>query len=66
MRETPEGMYLLILAPFGIAGKEGNEPLTKQRVSEIVGLLAVFEGRNIAYERLFENVVKLDSHRSSD
>src|SRR2546425_3167532 len=47
MKETSIGMCLLVLAPFGNAGKEGNQALTRQRVSEIVGLLAVFGGRNI-------------------
>jgi hypothetical protein len=57
--QLPEGAYLLLLAPFDVEGKQGDELAIRQRMSEVVGLLVAFEGRNIAFRHLFDNVHEL-------
>lgn len=61
--KTPEGAYLLLITPFNTDGKEGNEVETKQKISDTVGLLAAFNGRNMVYEHLFNNVVRLSDKK---
>lgn len=51
---TPEGAYLTLVLPFEIDGQPGNEKATRDRISDVVGLLAVFNSRNIVYEHLFD------------
>jgi len=57
--QLPEGAYLLLLAPFDIEGKLGDELAVRQRLSEVIGLLVAFEGRNIAFRHLFDNIHEL-------
>ena len=65
MKETAEGVYLLLLTPFDVDGKNGNEFLTKQNISVAAALFAAFNGRNIIYEHLFDNIVHMDGRTSS-
>jgi hypothetical protein len=55
----PEGAYLFLVAPFDIDGKPGNEKETHQLIDEIIGLMISFEGRNIAFQHLYDNVIEL-------
>jgi len=64
-RETSEGVYLLFLAPFAVDGQPGNEPATREKISTAAGLFAAFNGRNIVYERLFDNIIEMSDGRSS-
>lgn len=52
--QSPVGAYLVLILPFERNGKPGNERETRSRISDIVGLLAALNGRNMVYERLFE------------
>jgi len=51
--QLPTGRYLLLMTPFD------NEPLARARLREMLGLLYAYHGRNIAYERVYEQVIKL-------
>ena len=57
--ETPEGAYLLLLAPFDVDGTSGNEAITRQKIGVAAGLFAAFNGRNMVYERLIDNVLSM-------
>ncbi|RCJ30513.1 hypothetical protein A6769_33175 [Nostoc punctiforme NIES-2108] len=59
-RDTPEGTYLLLLTPFDIDGQEGNEPAVKQLLQETVALLISINGRNIAFEHIFDNIAPMN------
>lgn len=63
--QLPEGAYLLIITPFDVDGKPGNELETRQRISEITGLLISFEGRNIAFHHIYDNVHELSKPERS-
>ena len=65
VRETSEGVYLLFLAPFAVDGQLGNEPVTREKISTAAGLFAAFNGRNIVYERLFDNIIEMSDGRTS-
>ena len=54
---SPEGAYLLIILPFDDSDPSGSESLIRARVTELVGLLIAVFGPNIAYRRLFDNIV---------
>lgn len=54
---TKTGNYLLLLSPWDIEGEEESEMLSEHRISIASSLLAVFNGRNIIYEHVFDNVV---------
>jgi len=56
--KTPIGTYLLVLTPFDIDGKEGNVNQTKIEISIVAGLLGSFNGRNMIFEKIFENIYK--------
>lgn len=51
--QLPQGRYLLLITPFD------DEPLARARLREMLGLLYAYHGRNIAYERVYEQVIKL-------
>ena len=58
-RETVDGVYLLLIAPFDVEGTPGNEGVTRQRVHEAVGLLVAFNGLNMAFQYLYDNRLSL-------
>lgn len=62
--ETKEGTYLLLLTPLHVDGQQGNELIVKERIGAAVGLLSVFNGRNMVYERLFEFVTDMQDGRT--
>lgn len=59
VKETKEGMYLLLLTPHNIDGNEGNEVFVREQISYIAGLFAAFSGRNIVYDKIFDNIIHL-------
>lgn len=63
--ETAEGVYLLLITPFGVDGSPGNEAATRERISVASGLLAAFNGHNMIYQRLFDNSVHLGDGKVS-
>lgn len=63
--EAPQGAYLLLLTPLDIDGKEGNEARIRERIAAAVGLLATIGGRNMVYERLYENILHLEDGKLS-
>ena len=52
--QSPVGAYLVLILPFEKNREPGNEKDTRFRISEVVGLLAVLNGRNMVYEHLFD------------
>jgi hypothetical protein len=48
-----------VLAPFDVDGRQGDEHAVRQRIAEVVGLLVAFEGKNIAFQHLFDNVQEM-------
>ena len=55
---SAHGGWLLLLTPFVVDGRPGNEAATRLRVSELAGLFAVFCGRNAVFEHVFDNEVR--------
>lgn len=64
-RTTPEGTYVLALAPYSIDGAPGSEPATRDHVREAVGLIGAHFGRNGAYQHLFDNILELGTDQIS-
>lgn len=60
-QETNEGTYLLLIAPFDINGEKGSEQRTSQLITEAVALLTSHYGRNIAYDKVYDNRVHMSS-----
>lgn len=51
--QVPEGRYLLLLTPLD------TEPAARARLREALGLLYAYHGRNIAYDRIYEQIAKI-------
>jgi hypothetical protein len=60
---SPEGAYLLLILPFDDADPSGSESRNRARVAELGGLLVALFGPNLAYRRLFDNVVRPQSNQ---
>jgi hypothetical protein len=52
--QTPVGPYLLLIAPFDDNGRSGEEQKTRSRISEVIGMLVALNGRNMAFEHIFD------------
>lgn len=63
IKKTPEGAYLLFFLPFDIDGEKGNETITLQKIHIATGLFAVFNGRNIVYKRVYDNIIELATEK---
>jgi hypothetical protein len=59
---TPEGSYLLIVLPYDESDPSRSESHIRARIVEIAGLLVAVFGPNMAYQRLFDNIVKPPSY----
>ncbi len=57
--KTPESGWLLILQPFVIDGLEQNEPLIRMKAGIYATLYAALNGRNMAFDREFDNIISL-------
>jgi len=64
-KTTPEGPYLVLILPFDKDGVAGSERITRDRISDIVGLLIAFNDQNMAFEHLFDYVINLDGKERS-
>ena len=64
-KTTPEGGYTFLVLPFDVDGQHGNERLTRERIADVVGLLAALNERNMAYEHVFEYVNRADGKERS-
>jgi len=60
---SPEGTYLLIIAPFAIDGREGNEALTRDKIRSALGLVASFYTKAALYQHLFDNILQIGDQR---
>lgn len=63
-KDTTEGVHLLLLTPFEVDGKSGNEIIAKNNISVVAALFAAFNGRNMVYEHLFDNIVHMSGGMS--
>ncbi|MBI2333222.1 MAG: hypothetical protein HYU84_13880 [Chloroflexi bacterium] len=52
--QSPIGAYLILLLPFDKQGALGLEEETRVRISEVIGLLTAVNGRNMAFEHIFD------------
>ncbi len=64
-KSEPHGFYVLFLLPFGADGTFGDEGLTRDRIRDAVGLLAILFGKNFVFKHLFDNVTKLGRDETS-
>lgn len=55
MEKTSRGTYFLIILPFKIDDNTRSETEVRFKVSSFVGLLSAFNGRNMVYEKVFDN-----------
>lgn len=64
-KQTPIGAYLIIVLPFDVDSKEGNERVTKDRIADIVGLIASVNQMNMIFTHLFDYVYNLSRKEKS-
>lgn len=59
---TPESLYTVFLSPFTRSeGTNAGEAEAEERIEIARALLAAFQGRNIAYLKVFENTYSFES-----
>lgn len=58
-KTTQQGWWLLFILPFRVDGKETPENEIRYKVDILTALFAACNGRNIVYERVFDNVVQM-------
>lgn len=58
--ETKLGTYLLFILPFKVDGVDGDEVLSRYKVSIAASLFAALNGRNMVYEHIFDNTILLN------
>lgn len=58
-RETPQGVWLVLLAPYAVDGVQGDEVEVRRRLESVAGLFAAFDGFNVVYESGPENIIEL-------
>ena len=54
-----EGVYLVMLTPLSLG--EGREVAARQKIDAAVGLFLAVNGRNVAYDRVFEGIQTIPS-----
>jgi hypothetical protein len=64
-KTTPEGGYTIFLLPFDVDGQAGLERITRERINDIVGLLAALNERNMVYQHIFDYVHRADGKERS-
>lgn len=62
---SQEGSYLLLVLPFDDSRPSESEVEIRARTEELVGILTSVFGPNIAYNRLFDNVVRIQNNQRS-
>lgn len=64
--ETPEGGWLIILQPYVVDGAERAEYKIKIKAGVYAALFAAMNGRNMAFERVVDNIAALkDGHTTA-
>lgn len=63
--QSPEGPHLILLLPYGRPDTPGDEPLTRDRVATLLGLLVAQFGPNIAFDHLYDQALDLASGQGS-
>ena len=64
-KETLEGAYILLISPYVIDGKERPESEVRQVLQETVALLMAINGRNTAFELIFDNIVPMTGENTT-
>lgn len=62
---TEEGAYLIVILRNKNNGVEEDERKIRERISDTIGLVIAFNGRNMAYEHIFDYVVDLAGYEQS-
>ncbi len=62
---TPEGGWLLIVQPYIVDGVELNEYEIRARSGSYAALYGAINGRNMAFERVFDNIAALSDGKST-
>lgn len=55
-KETLEGAYILLITPYIVDGQERQETKVRQILQETIALLMAMNGRNTAFELIFDNI----------
>lgn len=63
--ETKDGCWLLIIQPYVVDGIELNEYEIKTRAGSYAALYGAINGRNMAFERIFDNIAELRDGKST-
>lgn len=63
--ETPEGGWLIILQPYVIDGAESTEYKIRVNAGIYAALYAAMNGRNMAFERVVDNIAALKDGKTS-
>ncbi len=58
-KDTLEGAYILLMAPYIVDGKERREIEVRQLLQETIALLMALDGRNAAFELIFDNIAPM-------
>lgn len=64
-RDTGEGAWLLLIQPYVIDGVEQREYEIKARAGFYAALYAAINGRNMAFDRIFDNIVALSDGKQT-
>ncbi len=65
LQTEPAGIYLLLVCPHNVDGKLGVEFETKNRIATTLGLLNAHCGKNIGFDKLFEQELSADGLSTS-
>lgn len=63
--DTPEGGWLIILQPYVIDGVEATEYKVKVNAGIYAALFAAMNGRNMAFERVVDNIATLKDDKTT-
>jgi hypothetical protein len=64
-QDTFPGVYLILLTPSTVDGNEIADAVIEKRLKEVVGLLMVLNGRNIAFEHIYDNIITFEGNKIS-
>lgn len=60
---SDEGAYLLLVFPFDASEPNRSEGEIRVKIQELVGILVAVFGPNVAYHRVFDNVILPDENK---
>jgi Apea-like HEPN len=58
-KDTLEGAYVILISPYIIDGRERQEIEVRQSLQETIALLIAMNGRNAAFEFIFDNIIPM-------